>query len=346
MHSNGSKSSDRNSTSGPEQFESQEAELAERETALEARATELTHVRVQALAEQEARLRERAGGALRLGKRSSLSGRPRWTATARRGPSGASGSRNAKPAVEARHRELDHRQGELYQAIEEFSAEKAGFGDRTAEIDRREQQVAQWEARLESQVAALDAQTQSLRDRAGELEMERAELRHRIAELAGREKELAAAEKQLAFRQQEITTALERFERLGVTEKRMRELEAEAAEFAARRRYLDEAESQLAQEKSELAEQVRELDRQRRQFQETTARQQRLHCWPGTAVPQRAAAARRAAQPTRDRARQPRGGDRADCAASCGTRNAKRSRCGWRPRRLGTNSRARSRRRV
>ena len=38
------------------QLESQQAAMAERETALEARATELTHVRVLALAEQEARL--------------------------------------------------------------------------------------------------------------------------------------------------------------------------------------------------------------------------------------------------------------------------------------------------
>ena len=172
--------------------------------------------------------------------------------------------------------DVDARQAELYRAIEEFSVQKAGFGERAAELDRREQQVAQWEARLESQTSSLDAQTQTLRDRAGELEMERAELRHRANEISTREKEAAAAEKQLSYRQQEITSALERFERLGVTERRMRELEGEAAEFGARRRYLDEAEAQLADEKSELAEQVRELDRQRRLFQETAARQQRV----------------------------------------------------------------------
>jgi chromosome segregation ATPase len=258
-----------------EQLDSQQTAIVERESTLEARATELTHVRVQALAEQEARLRDaQAAISARetdLTERLAALDIDRTAWTERREQ-----LERRETAVEARHRELDHRQGELYQVIEEFSTEKAGFGDRVAEIDRREQQVAQWEARLESQVASLDAQTQSLRDRAGELEMERAELRHRVTELAGREKELAAAEKQFAFRQQEIASALERFERLGVTESRMQELQAEAAEFAARRRYLDEAEQQLTDEKAQLAEQVRELDRQRRQFQETTARQQRL----------------------------------------------------------------------
>jgi hypothetical protein len=124
-------------------------------------------------------------------------------------------------------------------------------------------------------VLELDQQTQNLRDRAGEIEIDRAELRHRLSELDGREKELASCSRQLDYRQQEIATALERFERLGVTEERMNHLQTEAAEFAARRRYLDEAESQLTQEKTGLAEQIRELDRQRRQFQELTTRERR-----------------------------------------------------------------------
>ncbi len=256
------------------QFELKEVDLVDREQALKVRAAELTHVRAQSLAEQEVRLRERqselAKSDAELSERLAALDRDRHSWTQRREQ-----LEHREAAVEARQRELDHRQGELYRAMEEFSAEKAGFGDRTAEIDRREQQVSQWEARLELQVATLDAQTQSLRERAGELEMERAEVRHRAHELAARENEFAAAEKQLNYRQQEIATALERFERLGVTEERMRELEGEAAIFAARRRYLDEAEAQLADEKSELSQQVRELDRQRRVFQETAARQQR-----------------------------------------------------------------------
>ena len=225
-------------------------------------------------------------------------------------------------AVEARQRDLDHRQGELYQSIEDFSAEKAGFGQRTSEIDRREQQVAQWEARLESQVAALDAQTQSLRDRAGELEMERAELRHRTNEVAGREKELASAEKQLAYRQQEIATALERFERLGVTEKRMRELESEAAEFAARRRYLDEAESQLAQDRTDFTEQVRELDRQRRLFQEPPAASSGRSPRKSSSFTKNSSSATRSstsAKPSSTTARR----RSSRCAASSAARNAK-----------------------
>lgn len=256
-------------------FESQESALAEREAALEVRATELTHVRAQALAEQEAQLRDAQADLARreteLAERIAALDRDRRNWLERRKQLD---ERDA--AVETRQRELDHRQGELYQSIEEFSAEKANFGERAAEIMRREQQAAQWEARLEAQSAELDAQTQSLRERAGELEMERAELRHRLHEVSGREAELAAAQKQLEYRQQEITSAVERFERLGVTEKRMRELESAAAEFTARKRYLDEAEAQLADEKSELTEQVRELDRQRRLLEETTARQQRV----------------------------------------------------------------------
>ena len=86
----------------------------------------------------------------------------------------------------------------------------------------------------------------------------------------GREAELDAAERQLGYRQQEIDTALERYERLGVTEERMQQLQEEARKFAARRRYLDEAEAQLTQEKSELADQIRELANQRRQWEEQT----------------------------------------------------------------------------
>ncbi|MEX2092445.1 MAG: hypothetical protein WD971_07195, partial [Pirellulales bacterium] len=151
------------------QFELQEAALAERETALEARADELTHVRAQSLAEQETRLREEQAELVRreaeLAERLAAldCDRQSWAERRER-------LEEREATVEVRHRELDHRQGELYRAIEEFAAEKAGFGHRTHEIDRREQQVAQWEARLEAQVAALDAQTQSLRDRAGELE--------------------------------------------------------------------------------------------------------------------------------------------------------------------------------
>src|SRR5262249_22830700 len=102
-----------------------------------------------------------------------------------------------------------------------------------------------------------------------------AELRKRLSDLGGREQELEACERQLNFRQQEITAALARFERLGVTEERMNKLQAEVAEFAARRRYLDEAEARLAQEKTDLDEQLRELDRERRQFQDQAARERR-----------------------------------------------------------------------
>jgi hypothetical protein len=93
--------------------------------------------------------------------------------------------------------------------------------------------------------------------------------------LDARKLELDTAERQLAFRQQEINTALERYERLGVTEERMQQLQEEARKFAARRRYLDEAETQLAQEKAELTAAVRELANQRRQWEEQTVRERR-----------------------------------------------------------------------
>jgi chromosome segregation ATPase len=170
---------------------------------------------------------------------------------------------------------LDERQAKLYGDIEQLTSDRAREADRLAEIERREAKIAEWESRLQATTRELNEQTDALRQRAGELEIERAELRKALAGISERGTELDATERQLAYRQQEIQTALARFERLGVTEERMQQLQEEARKFAARRRYLDEAEAQLTQEKAELADQLRELANERRQWQEQTVRERR-----------------------------------------------------------------------
>ena len=145
-------------------------------------------------------------------------------------------------AIEARHREIDGRQAQLYRDIEQFIADKARAEDRLAELERSEAKIADWESRLQSQSTELEKQTEALRQRAGELEIGRAELRRTLGELTQREAELDSAARQLGYRQQEIETALARYERLGVTEEKMQQLQEEVRKFSARRRYLDEAE--------------------------------------------------------------------------------------------------------
>ena len=182
-------------------------------------------------------------------------------------------------AIETRHRELDHRQAQLYRDIETFTSDKARIDDRIAEIERREAKVAEWESRLQAQGAR--AGTSDRRDSAsgpGSWRWNGPRCARSWPTSSAREAEIDAAERQLGYRQQEIDTALKRFERLGVTEEKMQQMQEEARKFAARRRYLDEAEAQLAQEKAELTDQVRDVANQRRQLEEQLVRERRAAC--------------------------------------------------------------------
>ena len=185
----------------------------------------------------------------------------------------------------------------------------------------------------------LDRQTEILRERAGELEIGRAELRKELSGLSKREAELDAAERQLGYRQQEIETALARYERLGVTEEKMQQLQEEARKFAARRRYLDEAEAQLAQEKADLTDRIRELANQRRQLEEQVVRERR-----SVATQQQLAETdlqHRRSNWNSVKRRSMRAKTRSPSyKPSCGRRSAKFWRCVWRRRKLGRSCRA------
>ncbi len=251
-----------------------EQEMVEREAAGEARLKELTRVREEALAERELRLQaqlaeiEQRESEIQARLASLDEDRAEWDERNDR-------LQAREAAIETRHRELDQRQAQLYRDIEQLIADRARVEERLADVERREAKIADWESRLQSQGDELDQQTEALRQRAGELEIERAELRKTLSDLSKREAELDSTERQLGYRQQEIETALDRYERLGVTEERMEALQEEGRKFAVRKRYLDEAESQLTQEKAELADQIRELANQRRQLEEQVVRERR-----------------------------------------------------------------------
>ena len=251
-----------------------EQELAERVAAAENRAMELTRVREEALAERENRLQLRESEleetAAMLQDRLTVldNDRAAWDERHQR-------LQEREAAIEARHREIDQRQAQLYCDIDQFISDKARAENRLAEIERREAKIADWESRLQVQGTELEKQTEALRQRAGEVEIGRAELRKSLADLSNREAELDAADQQLGYRQQEIETALARYERLGVTEEKLQQLQEEVRKFSARRRYLDEAEAQLTREKTELADCIRQLGNQRRQWEEQTVRDRR-----------------------------------------------------------------------
>ena len=157
--------------------------------------------------------------------------------------------------------------------------------------------------------------------------MERAELRKSLAELDGRKQELDDAERQLGFRQQEINTALERYERLGVTEERLQQLQEEARKFAARRRYLDEAESQLTQEKAGARRPASRAGQSAAAVGRTDGARAARDRRPGAIGPGRPAATRCAARAARSGDRRPReragsNAGRASSHAARGARNA------------------------
>jgi chromosome segregation ATPase len=251
-----------------------EHDLLEREAMAEDRAIQLTQVREDALTERETRLVEREtelqAATFQLQQRLTAldDDRAAWDERHEK-------LQVREALIETRHREIDQRQAQLYRDIDALTAEKARLGERMTEIEHRESKIAQWESQLQERGAELEKQTDALRERAGELEIGRAELRKATADLTSRAGELDAAERQLGYRQQEIETALARFERLGVTEEKMKMLQEEARKFAARRRYLDEAESQLETEKAELADAVRALLSERRQWEEQMVRERR-----------------------------------------------------------------------
>ena len=164
--------------------------------------------------------------------------------------------------------------------------------------------------------------------------------------VSAREAELDAAERQLGYRQQEIDTALKRFERLGVTEEKMQQMQEEARKFAARRRYLDEAEAQLDAGKVGPGRPVARGGQSAPAV--GGAAGARAACRGGAAAiaSNRAAASRRSSSTSARRRSTPANRPSTNCRKSCAARSARCWRCGWRPRKSGPSSPGRWRRPV
>ncbi len=174
----------------------------------------------------------------------------------------------AKQDYEQRQRELDEREAEIYKQIETCTGNQVSLEQRSQnmnsaskELDRRQEELKEWGQRLGEQ--------------ASEAEWRRAEFDRVVLEQELLLAEQAERERRLKFREQEIKTAVERFERLGITERKMVELQQKANEFEVREAYLSNAESLLAEQQVQLADRERELERQELAFENQVTRERR-----------------------------------------------------------------------
>ena len=127
-------------------------------------------------------------------------------------------------AIETRHRELDQRQAQLYRDIEQLIADKTRAEDRIAEIERRESKGRRLGIALaiaKQRAGKADRIAPPAGRRAGNRPGRAAQGNFRTSEAT--KQSWTAAERQLGYRQQEIETALARYERLGVTEEKTAE---------------------------------------------------------------------------------------------------------------------------
>jgi chromosome segregation ATPase len=173
-----------------------------------------------------------------------------------------------RAACEQRQRQLDQREATLYAEQERLAS------DRVA-LDRHARQWSERDAELTAREVALRKWECELREQAGAVEFERSEVHRKKALQEDNLAELAAQDRRLRFRQQEIETALRRFERLGIVEDRLQEIENAAEQLAARNAYIDHAESLLGEQQREFHQQREQLHAQRREFDEAAARERR-----------------------------------------------------------------------
>jgi hypothetical protein len=175
----------------------------------------------------------------------------------------------ARQAFEQRHRELDEREAAGYRQLEQNTLEKIAIQERTEkitatsqEITHRQEELCEWETRLG--------------ERASETEFQRADLERQQQTFALQQSEYEEQLRQLKFRGQEIKTAIQRYERLGITEQKMIELQRQANEFDMRDAYLSRAESLLAEQQVQFADRERQLEQQELAFENQVTRARRV----------------------------------------------------------------------
>jgi hypothetical protein len=179
--------------------------------------------------------------------------------------------RAARMWIDEQRRELEDREAAIEAAGKAPDPPQKTPPDSKPHNSARETQLREREEWLAEQKEHLARRERELQVWQGKLDQQRDELEEASAGVNGREL-------QLVIRQQEIETALKRFERLGVSEQRMAKLQEEQAQFAARTRYLDEAEALLAENQTKLAAERQSLDTLRReQDAEILRSRQALH---------------------------------------------------------------------
>jgi hypothetical protein len=170
---------------------------------------------------------------------------------------------------EARQRELDSREAELYKHMEQLTSTEVSLQQRVENINAADEELAKRQDELRRWELKLGEQ-------GSELEFQRAELNRIHQEVELRLNEADERERRIRFRDQEIKTALARYERLNITEQKMVELQQLAAEFDSRSTNLAAAESLLAEQHVQLGERSRELEQQELAFENHVSRQRKL----------------------------------------------------------------------
>ena len=170
---------------------------------------------------------------------------------------------------ESRQRELDAREAEIYNQMEQLTTTEVSLQQRVekinaadGELTKRLEELRNWELKLSEQ--------------SSELEFQRAELNRIHQEVELRLNDADERERRIRFRDQEIKTALARYERLNITERKMVELQQLAAEYDSRTTNLTAAESLLAEQHVQLAERSRELEQQELAFENHVTRQRKM----------------------------------------------------------------------
>jgi len=174
----------------------------------------------------------------------------------------------SRQSWEERQRELDQREAEVFMGMERNTCEEVSLAERkektaatTEQLTLRQEELREWEQRLA--------------ERASEAEFQRAELDRHLQQQQQQQADCDQQQQQLRFREQEIKTALVRFQRLGITEQKLVELEQRAQEFDMREAYLANAESLLAQQQMQLIEGQRELEQQELAFENRVTSERR-----------------------------------------------------------------------
>lgn len=165
-------------------------------------------------------------------------------------------------AVNERNSELDARQAHLDNQTERLAIERANFAGRQSALDARQTKIVQTEEELlEGQEQASES-VRATQRAATEHDLREQELRQLTEKLRNDAADVEERERRLVLRQQEIDSAIDRYERLDVAERRVADLQEELADHAKREQFLSESESLLADERIDHAKERERFEKE------------------------------------------------------------------------------------